>query len=310
MLRILYMGTPDFSVAPLRKLLENQDKYEIVAVATNKDKPVGRKQILTPSPVSLVAQEFSVSVFKYDKIRVEGVEDVKKINPDVIITCAFGQILSQEIIDIPKYGVINIHASILPKYRGASPVHYAILNGEKTTGVTIMKTDIGIDTGDILYVKKTDILDNETTGELMDRLSIIGADAIIESLDDIIEGKILPVKQDDNLSTYTKIIKKQDATIDWTKSAGDIFNHVRAYMPAPVSYTFLNGEMLKIYSVAVSNGTGKCGEIIENTGKIEVATGNGSIIINTLQKAGGKQMNSVDFLRGNKIEKGTILTNG
>ena len=310
MLKILYMGTPDFSVAPLKKLLEFKDKYKVVAVATNKDKPVGRKQILTPSPVSLVAEEFSIPVFKYDKIRTEGVKDVKAINPDVIITCAFGQILSQEIIDIPKYGVINIHASILPKYRGASPVHYAILNGEKTTGVTIMKTDIGIDTGDILYVKKTDILDNETTGELMDRLSLIGADAIIESLDDIIDGKILPVKQDDNLSTYTKIIKKQDAIIDWTKSASNIFNHVRAYMPAPVSYTFLNGEMLKIYSVEVSNGSGKSGEIICNSGTIEVATGRGSIIIKTLQKAGGKQMNSADFLRGNKLEKGTILTNG
>lgn len=310
MLRILYMGTPDFSVNPLKKLLEYPEKYSVVAVATNKDKPVGRKQVLTPSPVSLLATENNIPVYKYDKIRIEGVDDVKKLNPDVIITCAFGQILSQEIIDIPKFGVINIHASILPKYRGASPVHYAVKNGEKETGVTIMQTDIGIDTGDILYVKKTEIFDGETTGELMDRLSILGADAIIESLDQIISGEIKPIKQDDNLSSYTKIIKKQDALIDWNLSALDIYNHVRAYSPAPIAYTFLNGEMLKIYSVSISNGKGIAGEIISSDTKLEVATGDGSIIIGTLQKAGGKALSVCDFLRGNKIEKGTILTNG
>ena len=302
MLKILYMGTPDFSVEPLKKLLENTDKYQVVAVATNNDKPVGRKQVLTPSPVSLVATENNIEVLKYDKIRLEGVEDVKRVNPDVIITCAFGQILSQEIIDIPKYGVINIHASILPKYRGASPVHYAILNGEKEVGVTIMKTDIGIDTGDILYVKKTAVNDGETCGSLMDRLSKLGAEAIIESLDAIISGEVKPIKQDDSMSTYTSIIKKQHALIDWTKSADEIYNQVRAFNPAPIAYTFLDGEMLKIYQVKVVDGIGGCGEVIKNDKSLVVGTGCGAIEICLLQKAGGKMMNVSDFLKGNRIE--------
>lgn len=301
------MGTPDFSVAPLKKLLEYKDKYEIVGVATNKDKPVGRKQILTPSPVSILAEENGITAYKYDKIRIEGVEDIKNLNPDLIITCAFGQILSQEIIDIPKYGVINIHASILPKYRGASPVHYAVLNGETETGITIMKTDIGIDTGDILYIKRTNIGKTETTGELMDRLSILGAEAINESLDKIIDGEILPVKQNDEDSSYTKIIKKQDALIDWGKSASEISNQVRAYLPSPVAYTFLDGEMLKIYEVAVGDKCGNIGEIISCENQLEIGTANGSIKILTIQKAGGKAMPIKDFLRGNKLQKGSIL---
>ena len=307
MIKILYMGTPDFSVEPLKKLYNQKDKYEIVAVATNKDKPVGRKQILTPSPVSMFAEENGIKTFKYDKIRIEGVDDVKTLNPDVIITCAFGQILSQEIIDIPKYGVINIHASILPKYRGASPVHYAILNGEKETGITIMQTDIGIDTGDILYVKKTDILDGETCGNLMNRLSILGADAIIESLDDILSGKIVPKKQDECQSSYTKIIKKQDALIDWSKSNYEIVNLVRAFIPAPISYTFYKGEMIKVYSAKICDGKGKPGEIIENNKMLIVATGDGAVEIKYLQKAGGKMMSSADFLKGNKLELHGIL---
>lgn len=307
MLKILYMGTPDFSVEPLKRLFLQNDKYEIVAVATNKDKPVGRKQILTPSPVSNFATDNNIKVLKYDKIRTEGAQDVKLLNPDVIITCAFGQILSQEIIDIPKYGVINIHASILPKYRGASPVHYAIINGENETGITIMKTDIGIDTGDVLYVKKTDILPEETCGDLMQRLSHLGATAICESLDDIILGNIQPVKQDDTISSYTKIIKKQDALIDWSKSSVEIFNHVRAYNPSPVAFTFYNGEMLKIYSVKPCLGEGNVGEIIKNDDNLIVACGKGAVEVLYLQKAGGKMMSVSDFLKGNKPNIGTIL---
>ena len=307
MISILYMGTPEFSVTPLKKLLESKDKYSVIGVVTNKDKPVGRKQVMTPSPVSLCAQKYGIKVYKYDKIRVEGFYDIKTMNPDLIITCAFGQILSQEILDIPKFGVINIHASLLPKYRGASPVHYALLNGEKQTGVTIMKTDAGIDTGDILFVKKTGISDKETTGELMNRLSVLGAEALDESLDKILSGEIKPVKQDEKCSSYTKMIKKQDAIIDWNKSAYEIYNHVRAFMPSPVAYTFLDGEMLKIYSVEVLDGTGSAGEIINTDGALEVATSSGSIRITTIQKAGGKIMNITDFLRGNKIKVGSRL---
>ena len=204
-MKIVYLGTPDFAVLPLKKLIENG--YQIVGVVTNKDKPVGRKQVLTPPPVKVLAQENNLPIFQYDKIRVEGVEDIKNLNPDLMITCAFGQILSQEILDIPRLGVINIHASLLPKYRGASPIHYAILNGEKQTGVTIMKTDIGVDTGDMISCEKTQIRDDETCGELSDRLSVMGADLLINTLPSIIDGSAKFIKQNDGEATFSKIIK-------------------------------------------------------------------------------------------------------
>ena len=166
MLKIVYMGTPDFAVAPLLKLLENKDRFDVIAAVTNKDKPAGRKHIMTACPVKQVALSKGIKVFEYDKIRTEGVSDMRALNPDIMVTCAFGQILSKEILDIPKFGVINVHASLLPKYRGASPIHYAIMNGEKQTGVTIMKTDVGIDTGDILINEKVDIGEKDTCGDL------------------------------------------------------------------------------------------------------------------------------------------------
>ena len=180
-MRIVFLGTPDFSVEPLKRIVENSN-HQVVAVVCNKDKPVGRKKILTPPPVKAYALSKGIPVFQYDKIRLEGVNDVKNLNPDLMITCAFGQILSKEILDIPLKGVINIHASLLPKYRGASPIHYAILNGEKTTGITIMKTDVGIDTGDVMFSKEIQILENETCGQLFERLSVLGAECIIDAL--------------------------------------------------------------------------------------------------------------------------------
>ena len=164
-MKVVYMGTPDFAVEPLKALVNSTD-FQVLAVVCNHDKPVGRKQVLTAPPVKEYALSVGIPVYQYDKIRNEGVEDLRALNPDVIVTCAFGQILSSEIIDIPKFGVINVHASLLPKYRGASPIHFAILNGEKTTGVTIMKTDVGIDTGDTLIFEQTQIGDEETCGEL------------------------------------------------------------------------------------------------------------------------------------------------
>ena len=186
-MKIVYLGTPNFAVAPLMRLIESK-KNNIVAVVTNNDKPVGRKGIITPPPVKVLAQKYNIPVYQYDKIRVEGVEDLKNLKPDIMITCAFGQILSKEILDIPRFGVMNIHASLLPKYRGASPIHYAILNGETETGITIMKTDVGIDTGDILISEKIKIGDAETCGELFDRLSNLGADLIEKALDLILDG--------------------------------------------------------------------------------------------------------------------------
>lgn len=305
-MNIVYLGTPDFAVLPLKSIVES-GKYNVVGVVTNKDKPVGRKKVLTAPPVKVFATEKGIPVFQYDKIRLEGIEDLKALNPDVMITCAFGQILSQEILDIPRLGVINIHASLLPKYRGASPIHYAILNGEKTTGITIMKTDIGIDTGDIILQKSIQIGEKETCGELFDRLSILGADSVIEALEKIENGTVEVLKQDESMATLTKMIRKEQALIDWSNSAEQIYNQIRAFNPAPIAYTFLNDMSFKIYSASVVEGTGNVGEVLDNKNKLVVACGKGAISLEKVQKAGGNAMNIADFLRGNSLEIGSKL---
>ncbi len=305
-MRIVYLGTPDFAVKPLEKLVENG--YEVVAVVTNLDKKVGRKQILTACPVKETALNYGIPVLQYEKIRYSGVEDLKNLKPDLMITCAFGQILSQEILDIPKYGVINIHASLLPKYRGASPIHYAILNGETETGITIMKTDVGIDTGDIILQKSIKINENETCGELFDRLSILGAECIVDGINAVINNE-RSIVQDNNTATYTKIIKKEDALINFNVEAKDVVNQIRAFNPSPICYAFYNANMIKVYKATISNGFGKPGEIIDNKNCLEIACKNGSIKIETIQKAGGKPLNIQDFLRGNSFVLGECLKN-
>ncbi len=305
-MKIVYLGTPNFSVEPLKRIVDD-GKHQVIAVVCNKDKPFGRKKVLTPPPVKVYAISKGIPVYQYDKIRVEGVNDLQNLRPDLMITCAFGQILSKEILDIPKLGVINIHASLLPKYRGASPIHYALLNGETKTGISIMKTDVGIDTGDVLLQKEIDIFPKETCGELFDRLSMLGADCIINALDLIDSGKAYFIKQDDLLATHTKIIKKEDALIDWSKPAEFIFNQVRAFNPSPVAYTFYNGEPFKIFDCDVVDGTGNIGQVIIKDNNLVIACGDKAINLNCVQKAGGKPMQISDFLRGNKIDKGFIF---
>lgn len=306
-MKIVYMGTPDFSVLPLKEIVAC-GKYEVVGVCCNKDKPVGRKQILTPPPVKTVAESLGIPVFQYAKIREEGVEDLKRLNPDLIVTCAFGQILSQEILDIPKICTLNIHASLLPKYRGASPINYAILYGEKKTGITIMRTDKGIDTGDILFEKETEIYDGETAGELFIRLSTLGANCIVDALDMIEKGVAEFSRQDEKSASYTKIIKKEDAKIIWTESAEKSVNRIRAFNPSPVAYTYLNGEPLKIYKAKVVEGKGNAGEVVKSDGELLIGTGEKLLSIEVLQKAGGKPLSVAEFLRGNKIPTGTVLS--
>ena len=305
-MKVVFLGTPDFAVLPLKAVYETQG-VEVAAVICNKDKPVGRKQVLTAPPLKVIAESLGIPVFQYDKIRVEGVDDLKRLAPDLMITCAFGQILSQEILDIPKHGVINIHASLLPKYRGASPIHYAILNGEKTTGITIMKTDIGIDTGDILLQKSLQIGDNETCGELFERLSVLGAECIKDALSLIMQNSAVYTPQIESKATFTKIIKKEQARIDWTKSADDIVNLVRAFNPAPVAFTTLNGEPFKIYSAEKCDITGNAGEILFADKTLIVGAGEKSVSLLKVCKAGGKPMQISDFLRGNKLSTGTKL---
>ena len=304
-MKIIFLGTPDFAVLPLKAICAIKGA-EVVAVICNKDKPVGRKQILTAPPVKQAAEELGLPVFQYDKIRLEGVEDIKKIKPDLMITCAFGQILSQEILDIPKLGVINIHASLLPKYRGASPIHYAILNGEKYTGITIMKTDVGIDTGDILLQEKLEIGETETCGELFDRLSVLGAKCIVKAIDLIVKGEAVYSRQDEKNATFTKMIRKEQARIDWTLSAEKIVNMIRAFNPAPVAFTFLNSEPFKIYSATKCEREIEAGKVVCDGDKLLVGAGDCSVSLLKVCKAGGKPMNVSEFLRGNNID-GTVL---
>lgn len=300
-MRIIYLGTPDFAVNPLKKLLENG--YNVVAVVCNHDKPVGRKQVLTPPPVKTLALENNIPCYQYDKIRVEGVEDLKALKPDLMVTCAFGQILSQEILDIPRLGVINIHASLLPKYRGASPIHYAILNGESKTGITIMKTDIGIDTGDIIMQEEIDILEKQTMGELFESLSVLGADLIVKALPSIIDGTCTFTKQDEKKATLTKIIKKDMAKIDWNNSAKDIVNQIRAFNPSPVAFTTFENNPFKIYEAEESSLKGQVGKILKADKELVIGCKDSSVSLKVVQKSGGKPMNIADFLRGAKLNE-------
>lgn len=305
-MKIVYLGTPDFAVKPLEMLIENG--YDVVAVITNKDKPLGRKMVITPPPVKVFACSKGIPVLQYDKIRVEGVDDLKKLNPDLMITCAFGQILSQEILDIPSKGVINIHASILPKYRGASPIHYAILNGENETGITIMKTDVGIDTGDIIYQEKTQIFDGETCGQLFERLSVLGGECLIKTLPSIIDGSAIFKKQDDAKSSTTSIIKKEMAKINWQESAVKIYNQIRAFNPAPVAFTTFENNPFKIFESKVINLNGQPGTILKADNELVIACGEGALSLLKVQKAGGKPMYACDFLRGNKLAVGEVFS--
>ena len=301
-MRIVYLGTPDFAVKPLEKLLENN--YDVVGVVTNKDKPVGRKQVLTAPPVKQVALEHGLKVFQYDKIRVEGVEDLKALKPDLLITCAFGQILSKEIIEVAPLGVINIHASLLPKYRGASPIHFAILNGEKKTGITIMKTDEGIDTGDIIYSEELEILENETCGSLFERLSRLGADTLIKVLPSIINKSAKFIKQNDEDATFTKIIRKEMAKIDWNNTAENIVNQVRAFNPAPVAFATYSDMPFKVYEAQISELKGKAGQVLRADESLIIGCGDKSVSLLKVQKPGGKPLDIKEFLRGNKFVVG------
>lgn len=297
------MGTPEFAVAPLKNLIDSG--YEVVAVITNPDRPTGRKQVLTAPPVKVFAESVGIKVFQYEKIRKEGVDDLKTLAPDIGITCAFGQILSQEILDIPKIGVFNIHASLLPKYRGASPISEAILKGETETGVTVMKTDVGIDTGDILISDKIEIEKEDNLKTLSDKLSVLGAELIVKALKIIESGNYSLIKQDESLASYSKMTKKEDALISWNDTAENIVNKIRAFNPAPVAYTLYKGEPFKIYSAETIDTDGEKGKVFHYADGLAVASKRGSVVLKTVQKAGGKAMDIKDFLRGNNIPEGT-----
>lgn len=308
-LKVVFLGTPDFSVNTLKAILNS--RHEVLAVVTQPDRPVGRSGKPVFSPVKQVAVEKGIKVLQYNKIRLEGVEDLKALNPDIMVTCAFGQILSQEIIDIAPKGIINVHASILPKYRGAAPIQWSIINGDSETGVTIMQTEAGIDTGDIICVEKTPISDKETAGELFDRLADLGANLLVKALDMIEDGSATYTKQNHDLATHVKMLKKEDGIIDFEKSSIQIYNFIRGMNPWPCAFAILNGKPLKVYSSEIVdyNSNLPFGSVVCANSKqgLIVSTANGFIRLKEIQAEGGKRMPDTAYLLGHKIEIGTKL---
>lgn len=297
-MKVIFLGTPQFAVKPLESII-NSGKHKVVAVVCQPDRPVGRKAIITPPPVKTVAEKYGIPVLQFEKIRNGGAEELKKFDADIMVTCAYGQILTRDILDVCRFGVINIHASILPKYRGAAPIQFAIANGEKETGVTFMKTEEGLDTGDIIAVFKTPINECETSAELADRLSEIGAEHVNEVLSEIENGTATYTKQNDALATIVKTIKKDDTAVDFTKSGGEVANFINGMFP--LAYAFCNGKKYKFYRAKKSDENAEAGRVVRADKKLVIACGSGATEILEIQEEGGKKLLAKDFLNGKKI---------
>lgn len=296
-LKIVYMGTPDFSVGPLTKLNE---KYNIIAVVTQPDKEVGRKKEIKFSPVKEYALENNIKIIQPEKIRKE-YQEILDLNPDIIITCAYGQIIPKEILEFPKYGCINIHASLLPKLRGGAPIHKAIINGYDKTGVTIMYMDEKMDSGDIIYQEKIKIEDDDNAGTLFDKLSILGSNMIIKVLPDIINNTNKRIKQNEEEVTYAYNITREEEKIDFNKTTKDVYNQIRGLYPWPVGYAVFDNKKVKIYESKIGNSTkeGKIGEIINiYNDSIGIKTKDSEILITSLQFEGKKRISVKDYLNG------------
>ncbi len=305
-MKIVFMGTPDFAAGALEALIKSG--HEITAVVTQPDKPKGRSKELQFPPVKECALKYDIPVMQPKRIKTpEAIEELKQYEADVFVVAAFGQILSQEILDMPKYGSLNIHASLLPKYRGASPIQSVILDGEKETGITIMQMDAGIDTGDILYTISVGIEPKDTFETLHDKLMVLGGEAIVEALGMLEDGALVPQKQDPSKSSHVKMITKEMGNIDFAKTAAEVDCLVRGFNPWPSAYTFYKGKQMKIWDVDVlaENTNAAPGEVIEVTkSEIKVACGQGVIAIKELQLEGKKRMNTHDFLLGVKVQPG------
>lgn len=306
-LRLVFMGTPDFASPSLQKLIEYG--AEILAVVTQPDRPKGRGQQLTHPPVKLLAEKYGINVLQPPKVRVpEFIDIIKGLQPDLIVVVAFGQILPGTLLEIPRYGCINVHASLLPRYRGAAPINWCIINGETETGVTTMQMDAGLDTGDMLVTKTTPIDPEEDSSSLHDRLAVVGAEALAETLDLLVAGKLVPHRQDGSLSCYAPMLKKEDGLIEWNKEPHVIRNLVRGMTPWPGAFTYLERNTLKIYRTTVANGSGVPGMVLQAAKNgIEVACASGSLIMEELQMEGRKRLKAAEFLAGYKIEPGVIL---
>ena len=306
-MKIIYMGTPDFAVYALKSIVEAG--HEVVAVVTQPDKPQGRSKALVPTPVKKQAIEYDIPVYQPEKVREESmVETLWNYSPDAIVVAAYGQILPESILNIPKYGCINIHASLLPKYRGAAPIEWSIIDGEEVTGVTTMYMEKGLDTGDMIEKVEVKIEAEDTGATLHDKLAEAGASLILSTLDALQNGTATRTRQDDSLSCYAKMLNKELGNIDFNKPACEIERLIRGLNPWPCAYTTLDGKSLKLYKAMVVDKEGKPGEIIEVTKKtFTVACGEGALVIKNLQPEGKKPMDTASFLNGNKLSTGMML---
>ncbi len=310
-MRIVFMGTPDFAMESLKAIYEAG--HDIVGVVTNPDRAKGRGMKLTESPVKEYAKSKNLEIYQPEKIRnnEDFINQIKELKPDLMCVVAYGKILPKEILDIPEKGAINVHASLLPKYRGAAPIQWSIINGDKTTGVTTMYMDTGMDTGDMILQQETEIKENETTGELWDRLSIIGANLLVETLKKIEDNTAPRIPQGDNF-TMAPMLEKSMSKIDWqNKSAEQIKNLVRGLNPIMGTYTYLNGKKIKIWEVEIENlnieQDVECGTVIKSDCKegLYVKCKNGIIKILIIQGENARKMKIQEFLLGNQIEEGS-----
>jgi methionyl-tRNA formyltransferase len=311
MKRIVFMGTPDFSVPILNKLVHSE--YEVVLVVTQPDRPKGRKKVITPPPVKVEAETHGIPVFQPEKIRYE-YQEILNYYPDIIVTAAYGQILPNELLEGPSYGCINVHASLLPELRGGAPIHYAIMEGKKETGITIMYMVEKLDAGDILTQESIPIEKNDHVGSMHDKLSDVGAQLLMETLPKLFNGEIAPVKQDDSKATFASNIKREQERIDWNKSNVEIYNQIRGLHPWPVAFTTYQNQNMKIWwgEPIDEEYNGEPGEIIaidHDEGFTVVCGDNKGIRITEIQPAGKKRMTVKNYLQGSseRIKVGTKM---
>ena len=309
-MRIVFMGTPEFAVESLRALIGS--KHEVCAVFTRRDAPKNRGHKLLPPPVKVFAAENNITVYQPVSLKNEKWKRIlREISPDLIVVAAYGKILPLDILNMPKYGCINVHASILPKYRGASPINTAVLNGEKMSGITIIQMAEGIDTGDMLHKISTDLEPNESYGHLHDRLAEIGGTALLEAIDQIEAGTVRPEKQDDSQATYASMIHTEDTNIDFSLDSAAVSQLIRAYDPQPGAFCYLGDTKAKLFaaSVLTEDGEGTPGEILEcNKNGMTVSCGKGKVLIGEIQLAGGKKMPAQAFYAGHRDIIGKVFT--
>lgn len=304
-MRAVFLGTPAFAVPSLNALCGCAD---VVAVVCQPDRERDRKGRVIEGAVKKRAAELNIPIFQFEKISRDGAETLRSLAPDIMITCAYGQILSQEILDIAPLGVLNVHGSILPRYRGSAPIQRALINGEKETGVTIMKTDIGMDTGAILAIEKLPIADDDYVGDLYDKLSVIGAELLVKTLAGYVKGEIKPVPQDDALATVAPPLKKEEAYLDFNNSAESVRNIIRGFGYGVCNF---RGEPLKIYRVEIANNAenATAGTVVKAVkNDFIVACGEGALALTEVQASGKKRMRTADFLNGIRVNPGEKLT--